>query len=121
MSFIVVTTPDFDQDVKQLKKRYRRIDEDLRNLLQEMENLEYRGNFIPGYGQAVYKVRLANRSARRGKRGGFPAIYLRQDDGTFVSLHIYSKSDKNNVSASGSGEGSVTSTSSRDPAFARPA
>ena len=98
MPLVIDTTSEFDRDVKKLKKRYRRIEEDLRNLLHEMENLNYRGRFVAGFGQAVYKVRLTNRSARRGKSGGFRVIYQRIDDDEFLFLHIYSKSDKSDVS-----------------------
>ena len=90
----------FVKDIIRLRKRYNRIEDDVEALKAEMRQQEYRGALMPGYGAPLYKVRIANRSARRGKRGVFRAIYLRQDDSTFMFLHIYSKSDKNDVSAS---------------------
>ena len=43
---------------------------------------------------------MTNRSARRGKSGGFRAIYHPDKDGRFVFVHIYSKTDQNDASAS---------------------
>ena len=65
-----------------------------------MRNSDYRGALMSGYGRALYKLRLTNRSASRGKSGGFRAIYLRDREGRFVFVHIYSKTDQNDASAS---------------------
>ena len=100
MAIEIVSTPDFEKDVKQLKRRFRRIGEDIRALLTEMENSEYRGVPMSGYGKALYKVRLTNRSARRGKIGGFRAIYFPDTEGRFIFVHVYSKTDQNDASAS---------------------
>ena len=91
---------DFLKDVKQLRKRFRRIEDDIDSLLEEMEDTGYRGDRVPHVGEELFKVRLSNISARRGKSGGFRAIYLHEDEDALTFLHIYSKSDKNDVSAS---------------------
>ena len=90
----------FVKDFKRLQKRYRLIEQDVDALMAEMEHESYRGDYMPNFGKELYKVRLTNRSARRGKRGGFRIIYARQADETCLFLHIYSKSDKNDTSAS---------------------
>ena len=95
-----VYTVPFLNDIRRLRKRYRLVVDDLDALLAEMQDKDYRGAYVPGYDLAIYKVRLANRSARRGKRGGFRAIYHPLDDHNFLFLHIYSKSDKGDVGAS---------------------
>ena len=98
MSINFTFTRGFVKDVRQLRKRYRLIEDDIGDLLTEMVNENHRGDLVPSFGSEVYKVRIANRSARRGKRGGFRIIYrYHNDNATF--LHIYSKSDKSTVSA----------------------
>ena len=82
-----------------MRKRYRRVEDDVEELVAEMERGAFRGDPLPGFGRDVYKVRLANRSARRGRRGGFRVIYSLLNVNTVVFLHIYSKSDKDDVSA----------------------
>ncbi len=91
---------EYLKDVKRLRKRYRLIQDDIDTLEAEMQQQEYRGDFMPGYGIPLYKVRLTNRSARRGKSGGFCAIYHAMDEHTILFLHLYSKSDKPDVEAS---------------------
>ncbi len=90
----------FLKNVKQLRKRYRLIADDIEELLAEMESRDYRGDFMLDVSGGVFKVRLTNRSAQRGKSGGFRALYLRKEDDHFVFIHIYSKTDKNDVTAS---------------------
>ena len=94
MPLVFRTTRDFDRDIKRLKKRFRRIEEDLGDLVAEMRNNHIRGDFLPGYGLPIYKVRAANRSAGRGKRGGFRIVYYLQSRDFIIFLHIYSKSDQ---------------------------
>ena len=97
-SINVILLKDFLTDVKQLRKRYRRVEDDVEELVAEMERGDFRGVLMPGYNRDVYKVRLANRSARRGRRGGFRIIYSLVNVNTVAFLHIYSKSDKSDVS-----------------------
>ena len=88
----------FLKDVRKLRKRYRYIEDDIDSLKEEMRHQGYRGALLSGYEAPIYKIRLANRSARRGKSGGFRAIYYFIDDDTILFVHIYSKSDKNDAS-----------------------
>lgn len=88
----------FLKDVRKLRKRFRLIEDDIELLKEEMRNSQYRGVLVPYWGPNVYKVRLANRSARRGKSGGFRVIYLHKSEDSFRFLHIYSKFDKDDVS-----------------------
>jgi len=90
---------DFLKDVRRLRKRYRFIEEDIDSLKEEMRHKGYRGVLLSGYEAPIYKVRLANRSARRGKSGGFRAMYIFLDNDTILFVHIYSKSDKAGVTA----------------------
>ena len=89
---------DFAKDLTRLRKRYRRIENDLAALEADMQHRNLRGVHMPGFGLPLYKVRMANRSARCGKRGGFRVIYLKESSDSILFLHIYSKSDKDDVS-----------------------
>ena len=53
---------------------------------------------MPGVGYTVYKVRLPNRAARRGKSGGFRIIYYAQFSDRVTLLTIYSKTDDIDIS-----------------------
>ena len=90
---------EFLKDVRKLHKRYRFIEEDIDSLKEEMRINQYRGVLVPRWGSNVYKARLTNRSARRGKSGGFRAVYVLQDGSIVLFMHIYSKSDKDDASS----------------------
>lgn len=47
----------------------------------------------------VYKVRLANRDASRGKSGGYRVIYYLPTDDLTLLLTIYSKTDQSDIVA----------------------
>jgi mRNA-degrading endonuclease RelE of RelBE toxin-antitoxin system len=47
----------------------------------------------------VYKVRLPNRDAQRGKSGGYRVIYYIRTPKRIVLLTVYSKSDRSDTSA----------------------
>ena len=70
----------------------------MRPLVLRLQDDERPGQRIPGVGYAVYKVRLPNRSARRGKSGGFRVIYYAQIADTVTLLAIYSKSEDVDIS-----------------------
>ena len=91
---------DFAKDFARLRKRYRRIEDDLAALEADMQHRNLRGVHMPGFGLPIYKVRMANRSARRGKRGGFRIVYYMQSSDTILFFLVYSKSDQDDVSDS---------------------
>ncbi len=53
---------------------------------------------MPGVGYTVYKARLPNRSAQRGKSGGFRVIYYVQIEDLVTLLTIYSKTEETDIS-----------------------
>ncbi len=63
-----------------------------------LQNDERPGQRIPGVGYAVYKVRLPNRAARRGKSSGFRVIYYAQLGDLVTLLTIYSKFEESDIS-----------------------
>ena len=91
---------DFAKGFARLRKRYRLIEEDLAALESELQHKNVRGDYVRGFDLPIYKIRMTNRSARRGKRGGFRVIYYLQTSESILFIHIYSKSDQDDVSDS---------------------
>ncbi len=91
--------PLFGKQLERLERKYRRTADEVDSLLVQLERGERPGQRIPRVGYAVYKVRLPNRAARRGKSGGFRVIYYVQFSDRVTLLTIYSKSDENDISA----------------------
>jgi mRNA-degrading endonuclease RelE of RelBE toxin-antitoxin system len=89
--------PQFTQDFKQLQKRYRRISDDLRSLLDQLRRGETPGDQVPGVGYPVYKARVRNRDAHRGKRGGYRVVYYLESADQVVMITIYSKSEQSDI------------------------
>lgn len=87
---------EFSRAFKRLKKRYRSLPSDLKQLLASLvEN--------PNQGVELYngmrKVRLNFASKNRGKRGGGRVIIrLAVNDTSLTFIYIYDKSDMENVS-----------------------
>lgn len=92
------THPRFERKVKKLGKRFPDVDDVLETLIIQLENDERPGDKIPNIGYDVYKVRLANPSAQKGKSGGFRVIYYVRLADRVVLLTIYTKSDQPDIS-----------------------
>ncbi len=54
---------------------------------------------MAGIGYEAYKVRLPNRSARRGKSGGFRVIYQEKSGRLVLLLLVYSKTERADIPA----------------------
>lgn len=103
----VLFTPDFKQCLKALSKRYKRIKSDLQPTIDQLKAGIHEGDLIPDLGirsdgkpYKIYKVRLANKDAQRGKSGGYRLIYDATDDNPVILVIVFSKSDRANISAS---------------------
>ena len=92
-------SPRFTQDFKYLRKRYRRIENDLRPLLDLLRRGDTPGDQMMSVGHAVYKARLPNRDAQRGKSGGYRVVYYLQTADQIVMLTMYSKSEQSDIPA----------------------
>ena len=95
---VINTEPEFDRDVRRLKKKYRLLAEDIRGLLQDFNRLGIHGELVVGFGREVRKVRLTNRSAKRGKSGGFRALYVVDNESIIRLIRLYSKTEESTVS-----------------------
>lgn len=100
MPTIVKDTKRFLKDIKHLARKYRQLIAEVDELLERLRNDERLGDRINNLGDnvEVYKVRIANLAAKRGKSGGFRLIYyLKVADEIFL-LTIYSKTQQENIS-----------------------
>jgi mRNA-degrading endonuclease RelE of RelBE toxin-antitoxin system len=66
-------------------------------LVIQLQQGELPGDKIPNVGYNVYKARLRNRSAGRGKRSGFRVIYYVQRVDFVGMITIYFKSEQQDV------------------------
>ena len=94
----VIALSDFIDDIKYLAKRYRHVREDIQPLIDRLRSGETPGDRIPGIGQVVYKERVRNRDARRGKSGGYRVIYQVKGQQIILLVTIYSKTDQEGIS-----------------------
>jgi hypothetical protein len=74
----------------------------IEELFEELEKGNLKGDSIPGLrlsGNKVFKARLENPDANKGKSKGFRVIwYLVTSDNEIYPLTIYSKSDQQDIS-----------------------
>jgi addiction module RelE/StbE family toxin len=95
-------TPEFQRNLRDLKKRYRNIRADVEAVMEELEMGNFRGDRITGIGETyiVYKVRIKNSDIKKGKNGGYRLIYQVESETSVLLMRIYSKSDQSDISAS---------------------
>ena len=87
----VFLTPRFRSQLKKLRKTYRKVNDDVGELVSALEAGERPGVRLQGLGGwEAYKARLPNTSARIGKRGGFRVEYYVGDNAISLFL-IWSK------------------------------
>jgi mRNA-degrading endonuclease RelE of RelBE toxin-antitoxin system len=89
----------FAAEIRQLAKRYRRIRLDIQPVIDQLEAGELPGDQIPGMDYTLFKVRVKNSDAQRGKSGGYRVIYYLKTATQILLVTIYSKSDKSDITA----------------------
>ena len=86
---------EFDRAFKRLKKRYRSLPQDMKQLLASLVENPQQGTELYN---GMRKLRLSFASKGRGKRGGGRVIIqLAIDDTRLTFVYIYDKSDMGNV------------------------
>ena len=95
----VVATPHINRNFKRLRKKYRQIEKDLRPLVDQLSQGETPGDQVQGAKFTVYKVRVPNSDAQRGKSGGYRVIYYVQTNTFIFLVDIYAKSEREDISA----------------------
>lgn len=68
-------TAPFKRRFQDLSKRYRKIQEDIRPIIETLEAGEIIGQQIAGTDFTVFKVRAKNNDIPTGKSGGYRLIY----------------------------------------------
>ena len=93
-----VFLPEFFKGIlKDLKKKYRSVSEDLKIALRLVVNNPDLGKTIQSF-EDVKKLRVRNSDAQKGKRGGYRLIYfVDRSERKIVPLLLYSKSHKTTV------------------------
>jgi mRNA-degrading endonuclease RelE of RelBE toxin-antitoxin system len=90
-------TIEFQRKIRALAKKYRRIRLDLQDVLQKLQAGDFVGDQLQDVGSTVFKVRVKNSDAQRGKSGGYRLIYWLQSPSKIVLLDVYSKSEQENI------------------------
>ena len=94
----LIYLPEFYRSARKLQKRYPHILPDIDILSDQLERGESPGDRIQGLAPyRVYKVRVRNSDARRGKSGGYRVIYYLETEEQTVILTIYSKTDQSDL------------------------
>ncbi|MGH8499655.1 MAG: type II toxin-antitoxin system RelE/ParE family toxin [Methylococcales bacterium] len=89
----------FKRQLRRLSRKYRRIRYDLQPLIDQLEAGKTPGDKNQGQGRAVYKFRVNNSDARRGKRGGYRIIYYLYTEESILLVTIYSKTEQSDIEA----------------------
>ncbi len=90
-------TAEFKRNLRHLAKKYPNIRADLEPLLNRLQAGETPGDQVQHVRYTVYKVRLPNRDARRGKSGGYRVIYYVQAVEQIILVTLYSKTEQGDI------------------------
>ena len=94
----VLIEHNFRRRAKRLGRKYPTVIADIRTLVAQLQRDQRPGQRVPRVGYTVFKVRLPNPAAGRGKSGGFRVIYYVQLADRVTLLTIYSKTDEADIS-----------------------
>ncbi|WP_373479903.1 type II toxin-antitoxin system RelE/ParE family toxin [Geminocystis sp.] len=97
--FEIKFAAQFKQDIKTLAKKYRQIKSDIKPIIEQLELGELIGVRIPETNDIFYKVRIKNSDIQKGKSGGYRLIYHVQGSTIIIMMTIYTKSEKEDISA----------------------
>ena len=86
-------TRRFDSRLGKLARKYAHVFDAVDELIEELELGKRPGTRYRRVGEVVYRVRLVNRSARAGKRGGFRIAYHVGDHEAITLIAICARSD----------------------------
>jgi mRNA-degrading endonuclease RelE of RelBE toxin-antitoxin system len=89
---------EFKKNIKELRKKYRSIKEDIKPLIQQLKSGETPGSRISGNKYPVYKVRVKNSDNKKGQSSGYRVIYYTITTEAILLTTIYSKSERANIS-----------------------
>lgn len=91
-------THEFKRNLRQLSRKYRRIRSDLQPILDQLAEGARPGDQVSRVSYDVFKVRVKNSDASRGKSGGYRVIYHVKSASDVVLITLYSKTEQSDVS-----------------------
>ncbi|WP_395053902.1 type II toxin-antitoxin system RelE/ParE family toxin [Flavobacterium sp.] len=95
MSYSILPTSKFENELKRLIKKFPSLKEEYAELIEEIIKNPKSGTFL---GNNCYKIRVAIQSKGKGKSGGARTItYIFIETETVYLLTIYDKSEKENL------------------------
>jgi mRNA-degrading endonuclease RelE of RelBE toxin-antitoxin system len=97
-SITIRYTSEFKRNLRVLSKKYRHIRQDIQSVIDDLQQSKIIGDQVPGVGYTIYKVRVRNTDARKGKRGGYRVIYYLQTKTDIILITIYSKTEQSDIS-----------------------
>ena len=92
-------TPEFKRNLHALAKKYRHIRSDVEPVIEQLQAGERPGDQVPRVGVAIFKVRIRNRDAGKGKRGGYRVLYYAATPEAVILVTIYSKNEQSDITA----------------------
>ncbi|MBH8564014.1 type II toxin-antitoxin system RelE/ParE family toxin [Nostoc sp. CENA67] len=100
-SILIDLTPEYKQNLRDLLKRYRNIRSDVQPIIEQLQQGNFVGDRIGSLGEeyVVYKVKVRNSNIQKGKSAGYRLIYQLESPTSILLLTIYSKSDREDISA----------------------
>lgn len=97
MKIEIVYAAEFFRAARNLKKRYPHVVDDAETFADQLEAGETPGDRIRELERIVYKARIKNSDARKGKSGGYRIVYYLKTAEKIVIITIYSKSDQKDI------------------------
>ncbi|MEM9003376.1 MAG: type II toxin-antitoxin system RelE/ParE family toxin [Cyanobacteria bacterium P01_F01_bin.86] len=98
-SIQVEVAPTFKRNLRKLGKKYRSIQEDVKPVIEQLQQGLFAGDRIPDIGYEVFKLRIRNSDIQKGKSSGYRLIYYLKTADRVILLTIYSKSEQPDISA----------------------
>lgn len=84
---------EFKRNIRQLIKKYPHIRQDIKPIIETLQQGELLGDKVQDCGYVVYKVRVKNSDIKKGKSAGYRVIYYLKTDIEIILIAIYSKSE----------------------------
>ena len=92
-------TPEFKRNLRGLAKKYLHIRSDVQPIIEQIQHGEFIGDQVQGTGYTIFKVRIRNTDASRGKSGGYRVIYYLKTATAVILITIYSITEQADISS----------------------
>ncbi len=90
-------TVEFQRKLRTLSKKYRQIQRDIEEILEQLQAGNFPGDRLSSVGYEIFKARVKNSDIKKGKSAGYRLIYWIHSSNTIVLLDIYSKSEQEDI------------------------